>query len=268
MTTSLLLCGLANAEEQPAAGDAPPQAAASPAPGNVGTIPDDDWHADLAFYLWLAGAHGTIGNGGHDADFRASPGDLLSHFRFGLMGTLQANRGRFVVISDLMWVRLRATNTTTLQIPGQPQISAEAKSWEFILTPEAGYRFLDGEKIKIDALMGLRYWHVGSSLQFTPSPFGRTFSGSLNWADPLMGARIQFPLSPKLLVTIWGDAGGWGAGSQLDYQIVGAIGYRLSAKFSLGAGYRYLFVNYRPGNSGVYETVMSGALIGVNYHFK
>ncbi|MBV8865898.1 MAG: hypothetical protein JO210_10935 [Acidobacteriaceae bacterium] len=83
-----------------------------------------------------------------------------------------------------------------------------------------------------------------------------------------MGTRILFPLSPKLLVTILGDAGGWGAGSQLDYQIFGAIGYRLSEKFSLGAGYRYLFVNYRPGNSGIYESALSGALIGVNYHFK
>jgi hypothetical protein len=63
-------------------------------------------------------------------------------------------------------------------------------------------------------MLGVRYWHVGSSLQFTPSPFGRTFSKTLNWADPLMGARILFPLSPKVLVTIGGDAGGWGAGAQ------------------------------------------------------
>jgi len=164
---------------------------------------------------------------------RALP-DLLQHFRFGLMGTVQARRGRYVFINDLLWVRLRATNTTTLPIPGQPQLSAEAKAWQFILTPAFGYRFLDGEKIKIDALMlGVRYWHVGSSLQFTPSPFGRTFSKTLNWADPLLGARILFPLSPKVLVTIGGDAGGWGAGVQLDYEIVGSLGHNLSRKFTL-----------------------------------
>jgi len=267
MVVSLSLCRVTNAEE-PTGGDTPAQATNNASPGTAAAAPDEDWHADLALYLWLAGTHGTIGIGGHDVDYRASPSDLLSHFRFGLMGTVQANHGRFVLINDLMWVRLRATNTTTLPLPGQPTLSAEAKAWQFILTPEIGYRFLDREKIKIDALMGLRYWHVGSSLQFTPSPFGRTFSGSLNWADPLMGTRILFPLSPKLLVTIWGDAGGWGAGSQLDYQIFGAIGYRLSEKFSLGGGYRYLFVNYRPGNSGIYESALSGAVIGVNYHYK
>jgi hypothetical protein len=204
----LMLCfsSLAHAQDQP-------PGAVSSQHGPVGSPsttpaadPGDSWHADLIAYLWLAGAHGTIGIASHDVDFRASPTDLLQHFRFGLMGTVQARRGRYGFINDFVWVRLGATNTTTLPIPGQPSLSAEAKAWQFIFTPAFGYRFLDGEKIKIDALMlGFRYWHVGSSLQFTPSPFGRTFSKTLNWADPLMGARILFPLSPKVLVTIGGD---------------------------------------------------------------
>jgi hypothetical protein len=82
-----------------------------------------------------------------------------------------------------------------------------------------------------------------------------------------MGARILFPLSPKLLVTIGGDAGGWGP-SQLDYEIVGSLGYNLSSKFTLGAGYRYLYVDYRPATDAIYKQAMSGALIGVNYHVK
>jgi outer membrane receptor protein involved in Fe transport len=231
--------------------------------------PDDSWHADMLAYLWLAGAHGTIGIENHDVNYRASPTDLLSHFRFGLMGTLQARRGRYVFINDLMWVRLRATNTATLPTAGQPQLSAEAKAWQFIVTPAFGYRFLDSKRIKMDAIMlGVRYWHVGSSLQFTPSPFGRTFSKSLNWADPLMGARILFPLSSKVLVTIAGDAGGFGAGAQLDYEMVGTVGYNLSSKFTLTAGYRYLYVDYRPTGGSIYKQIMNGALIGVNYHFK
>jgi hypothetical protein len=257
----------ARAGDQPAAADTPDQASAGPSNGTPAADPADHWHADLLMYLWLTGSHGTIGTSNRTVDYHATVGDLLSHFRFGLMGAAQVQRGRFVLINDLMWVRLRATNTATLPVAGQPELSAEVKSWELIVTPEAGYRFVDGEKIKIAALMGLRYWHVGSSLQFTPSPFGRTLSGSLNWADPLMGAQIQLPLSPKLLATIQGDAGGWGAGSQLDYQIVGTVGYRVSAKFSLAAGYRYLFVNYRY-EGPVYETAMSGALVGLTYHFK
>jgi hypothetical protein len=265
----LMLCfsNLAHAEDQLAAADSPEQGSVGGPSGTPVAAPGNSWHLDLTLYLWLAGAHGTIGIEDRDANYRASAINLLEHFRFGLMGAVQAQRGRFVFINDLMWIRLRATETTTLPISGQPELSAEAKAWDFILTPEAGYRVLDGEKLKIDALMfGVRYWHVGSSLEFTPS-YGRTFSKTLNWADPLMGARILLPLTPKVLVTIVGDAGGWG-GAQLDYQIVGALGYKLNAKATISAGYRYLFVDYHPSNISIYETAMSGALLGFDYHFK
>jgi hypothetical protein len=265
VTMSLLLSKGANSEEQPSSGDAAPQAAASPDPGTPAT-PDDDWHTDFTFYLWFPGTHGTTGVNGHDVNFRASAGDILSHFRFGLMGTLGVQRGRFVGIGDLIWVRLAAYNSRTLPFPGLPELSSTVKAQQFILTPEFGYRFLDHEKIKIDALMGLRYWHLGSSLQFTPS-LGLNVSPSANWVDPLMGTRIVFPLSPKAEVTILGDAGGWGAGSQLDYQIVGALRYNLKPKWTLGVGYRYLFVNYHPGNF-LYESALTGPMIGVTYHFK
>lgn len=274
MAMSLLFCGAANSEEQPTVGDATPQATASPTPGPAATTSDDDWHTDLALYLWFPGMHGETGLFDRDVGFKASATDILSHFRFGFMGTLGAQKGRFVAIGDLIWVRLRTDPQRTLLIPpslgiGAPQIevSAQVKAQMFILTPEFGYRFVDREKLKVDALMGLRYWHLGASTQFTPSPLGLNFSQSANWVDPLMGARILFPLSPKLLVTIMGDGGGWGAGSQLDYQILGAIGYTLTPKWTLGAGYRYLFVNYHPGNF-LYQAAMSGAMLGVTYHFK
>jgi len=264
---SFFSCGLAKGEDQPPDADTPDQAVPAAAPANSATAPSDPWHAGFTGYIWFPGVHGVTGNLNHEVPFRASAGDLLSHFRFGLMGTLEAQRGRFVLLTDLMWVRLQANHQKALPYPGLPELSAQVKAWEFIITPEFGYRFVDGEKIKVDALGGLRYWHVGSSLHFTPSLLGLNFSGSLDFADPLMGARIQFPLSPKLLVTIMGDAGGWGAGAQLDYDIVGAIGYKLNPKFTMGVGYRYLYVDYHPGNF-LYQVAMSGPGVYLTYNFK
>jgi hypothetical protein len=53
--------------------------------------------------------------------------------------------------------------------------------------------------------------------------------------DAVGGARIQAMLSPKLVLTIEGDAGGGGANS--DYQVGGLIGWKLK-KIILQAGYR------------------------------
>ena len=48
-------------------------------------------------------------------------------------------------------------------------------------------------------------------------------------------------LSPKALVTVFGDAGG--GGSSLDYQVGGLLGFKVSQKVILQAGWRYLYVN-------------------------
>ena len=96
---------------------------------------------------------------------------------------------------------------------------------------------------------------------------GRTFSGSQNWADPVMGARIIVPFTPRTQALIWGDAGGWGAGAQLDYNIVGALEFKLTPKWTLDAGWRYLYVNYLSGRF-LYKTAYSGVAAGVSYNFK
>ena len=70
--------------EQPPASDAGAAAPAAPASPQVGQ-PVSDWHFDVSPYLWFPGVHGTIGALGRDVSVHATPGDLLSHFRFGLI---------------------------------------------------------------------------------------------------------------------------------------------------------------------------------------
>jgi hypothetical protein len=234
---------------------------ASPSPS---ASADDDWHLVVAPYLWLTGVHGTVGALGHDVGVHASAGDLLSHFRFGLMGLIEADHKRVVLPLDLIWARLG--DNKALPFPNLAATTADVKVTEFILTPKVGYRVLDQEKLKIDALTGFRYWHLGQNLQFSPSRLGLDFSGSQNWVDPLVGGRILAALTPKVEATIAGDVGGWGAGSQLDYQVVGLLGYKIKPTWTLQAGFRYLDVNYR--SKTVFDVAMSGVLFGVSIKLK
>ena len=54
---------------------------------------------------------------------------------------------------------------------------------------------------------------------------------------------------------------------KLDYQFAAVLGYKLCPKWTLQAGYRYLFIDYRK-NNGVYNMVTTGPLLGVTYTFK
>jgi hypothetical protein len=179
------------------------------------------------------------------------------------MGLVEADHKRIVLPLDMVWARFGEDKA--LPLPNVIATTADVKVTEFILTPKVGYRLLDQEKIKIDVLTGFRYWHLGQNLQFSPSRLGLNFSGSQNWVDALVDGRILEALTPKVSVAIGGDVGGWGTGSQLDYQIFGLLGYKIKPKWTLQAG-RYLDVNYH--SKTVYDAATSGIVWCVNISLK
>lgn len=240
-----------------------PALAGAPHPNSADD--DSEWHFDVSPYIWLPGVHGTVGALGRDSSVHATVRDLISNFRFGLMGALEARRNRLLLPLDMMWVRLG--DSKALPFPNLQATTADVKAGEFILTPKVGVRLLNKEKVKVDALTGVRYWHFNEDVHFVPSNLNLSFSASQDWVDPLVGGRITGVLAPKIGITIFGDVGGWGTGSQLDYQFGGVLGYEIKPRWTLQAGYRYLFVDYR-SRPAIVEMVTSGALIGATFNIK
>jgi hypothetical protein len=246
---------------QPASAETPP--APSPAPQPAATDPDDGWHIGITPYLWFAGMHGTAGALGYGAGFRASFADIFKYLNIGLMGTVEPQYKRFSMPFDFMWLKLSDDKGSPFEIG---PTSIKVKVTQTLLTPKVAYRLVDQEKVKVDGTFGIRYWHMGTSLTFEPPGMLNNPSQSVNWVDVVAGARFQVPLSPKVMVTVLGDAGGGGA--NLDYQVGGFLGYKLKKNLILQAGYRYLDVNYRPSSSFVYDTATSGVLLGVTFYVK
>jgi hypothetical protein len=264
-TLSVLFCGRASAQERHSAADVQ-----TDTPGSSGQISthanDAGWHLDLSPYLWFAGAHGTVGARGRDVSVHATPGDLLSHLDIGVMGSAEARHKRFVLNGDLLWTRI--SDSHSLPIAPLSAVSADVRLGQLVWTSKIGYRVINHEKLKADANVGARFWHLGQKLNFNPSQLGLNFNGSQNWADIVIGGRVQLPMGKKTSVDLLGDVGGWNATAKLDYQFAALLGYKVGSKWTLGVGYRYLFVDYRPGSASIVNLVTSGALIGATYHFR
>ena len=225
---------------------------------------DDQWHIGLTPYLWFPGMHGTTGVRGFDTRVRASAGDLLSHFNIGLMITTEVRKNRFVLPVDLMWVRLSDDKALPVNEVGINSISFRAG--QLFLTPMGGYRVVDKEKLKVDGLAGLRYWHLGQKIEFSPTILNGV-SASQNWVDALGGARFLLLLTPKLSMSIIGDAGGGGASS--DYEVAGLLGLKLKKNIDLKVGWRYLDVDYlNSSNQYLYDVASSGFIVGVTFNLK
>ena len=254
---ALLFLPPANAQSNPATNVASPQAKEA--------NPDDGLHVAIAPYLWFAGVHGTAGARGHDTAVNASFGDVFRYFNIGAMGVVEVRYNRVIMPLDFMWMKLSDDKALPLNDVGFQ--SVKAKMTETMLAPKIGYRLADGKRAKVDALFGVRYWHVSTDL--TPQPqVGNGFSQSANWVDAVAGGRIQVALGPKAFIAAAGDAGGGSARS--DYQAAGFLGFKINRKCVLLGGYRYLNVNYRPNGKAqfVYDVNMPGLMFGVTINVK
>lgn len=74
----------------------------------------------------------------------ATPRDLISNFRFGIMGTVEARRKWLLLPLDIMWVRLG--DSKALPFPNLEATNADIKADEFILTPKVGITLLNQDQ--------------------------------------------------------------------------------------------------------------------------
>ena len=142
-----LSCGvLASAQFQDGDADSPAVDLPDPPAPTASGSAAGEWHFTVTPYLWFPGVHGTAGAFNRDVGVHASAWDLLTHLRFGLMGTAEARRGPIVLPLDIFWVRLRDDNANPF--PNLNARTADFRAGLFILTPKVGLRLVNEEKIK------------------------------------------------------------------------------------------------------------------------
>jgi hypothetical protein len=245
-------------------GDSPPPKMQVAQPGaNVAS----DWHVELTPYLWFSGLHGNVGAGGYVVPVSVGFTDVASQLNIGLMSVLDVRRKRFGVLTDLLFISLSSDQKTTpLQGGAYSGFTANAKV--FFVDPEVYYRVLDKDRFSVDAIAGARCWRLDNSISLIPGTLAAaSFGQTQSWADPVVGARFRLSLAKGWHADLKGDAGGFGVGSQLTWQVYTGVGKEIKKRYSLTLGYRYLDVDYSNGGF-LYDTHMSGLLAGFGIRLK
>lgn len=91
-------------------------------------------------------------------------------------------------------------------------------------------------------------------------------SASLSWVDPYVGFQGRYEIAENLYAVGRGDIGGFGVGSELTWNLYGAIGTSLSETTTMEIGYRYLYTDYVTGGFE-YDAAMKGLFIGTRIVF-
>ena len=149
-------------------------AAAADSAGN--TTASDDWQFKAEVYGWFPTIKGTLPT---DDDLEIKFDDILENLDFTFMGGFQARKGKWAIVSDVVYLKLSADeagNTTIpvgpLSVPTRVDFDVEMKTW--IVDLAGAYRIYQTGKHDVQVLAGVRYlWlDVGAKLDTSVIPGG------------------------------------------------------------------------------------------------
>ncbi len=223
-----------------------------------------DWEYGFAPYLFASGLTGTVGARGRTAEIDLSFGDIFKKLNMGLMGTFEARKNKLVIVNDIMWIKLSEERDTPLDLFYS---SIKLGVNQFVWDPKVGYRLHESDAGSFDVLGGVRLMSVETNLNFRAGALpAAEVSERKTWATPVVGGRGLVNLSPKFYLSTIFDIGG-GVGADFTGQFYGGAGYRITPKFALVGGYRYMKTDYDDNSGFIFDTNMSGLLFGAKFSF-
>ena len=186
------------------------------------------WRWKVAPYLAATAMTGEAAIGEVHVDAGAS--DVFSNLEFAFMGYVEGMRDEWGVGLDIIYGEL----TTPLSDP-----SGELTVTQGTYTATVIRQLTSST----NAYAGAR-WNSLSAKIVLPGTAGDTRKEK-DWVDPVLGASIDHPLGERWRLSVVGDVGGFGLGSQLSGQLWPNVFLDIATNGRLGLGYRLLYVNYK-----------------------
>lgn len=246
----------------------------------------EDWSVGVAPYLWLPQIQGTLSTRGVTAVI-----DLDYHDLFDLLGNgdlfaagvhLEGRYRKLSFLVDDFGGTARPQTSVKYgpneMLRGRADVTFDFNFLEF----GPAYRVVDlpvddDRSIIIDLLTGGRfmYFHDSISVLNARGNADQKVNATTTWVDPFVGGRWWVPVSENLDVIFRGDIGGFGAGSQLAWNLVGGFQYELpwspgGVRTSIAAIYKAFDFNYATGSASQKTVValnLRGPALGLTFEF-
>ena len=226
--------------------------------GHTAFANQDSWDYRAFLYLWAPELGGTTVSGD---DITLSFSDLLENLDFGLMGSLEANRGPISILGDFQYLDLSSDGDAAVG-PGIPA-NADADVSGFIFTGSVGYDFQHQQENQLIGYGGFRYLGMDTTANLAVGTGSQRVSGDISNFDAIVGIRGTQRLSDKWGLSYMGDVGT--GESDLTWQASVTFDYRIN-NWDLSFGYRHMA--WEIGNSDVVTDLsFSGPILGAKLSF-
>jgi hypothetical protein len=252
------------------------------------------WTYRFVPYGWILALNGTQTVRGRSANVNATFADIIreSDTLVALMGDFEARNGPFALLGNVVWANIgvdRGNVRSRALAPGVTGTLATSLDLDLdmaIAEVGAAYEVYRAGPVALDLLAGARYWYQEADLTLDVTAgvqvgdlevagtraFAR--SGSVDWLDPIIGARLRYTVAPGHELLLRGDIGGFGVGSDFSWQAIGAYGFEFGTyqgiTFSGVIGYRALYVDYVQGEGRQryeFDMLIHGPVLGISAKF-
>jgi hypothetical protein len=239
------------------------------------------WQFAITPYLWLPNVDGTLkfsvppGAGG-SPEVGVGPNDYLSNLDFALFLAGEARRGRWSIITDLIYLEFSNEEGAVRSVtgPGGSEQVANANTQTgvkgLVWALAASYTVSRSSASTFDVLGGLRYagleasvdWQLAGPANLLPS--SGSFSQKVDLWDAIIGVRGKARLGEDgWFVPYYLDAGT--GSSALTWQGMAGIGYAFKWGDVLLA-YRHLYYDQK-GDKLIQDMRFSGPAFGATFRF-
>lgn len=214
----------------------------------------DDWRYRVTPYLWLPTLNLTTSGPVGGVDVETEVLDVL-HFAALLKG--QATRGSWSIIGEANYLDLSEDGVPFI---GLSTASVDLDGWMGALG--VGYAVMDDGKTRVDVMGGARGWSLDVLSRIGPA----SQRADQNFIDPIIGMHLVTSFNDR-----WGfrgefDYGGFGVGSQQQWNVVAEVTYAAWENTDVGFGWRHIHVKL-DNDDLLPELTMTGPYATLSFKF-
>lgn len=228
---------------------------------------EEGWSFSVTPYLWLPMAEGSISTDDGtppNVPISASAQDILTSLDFAFMLSGEARQDRIGLMVDLLYVDLESSTPTPF---GALWAEGTVDTKAFLGTAALAYRVFRNRPGWVDVYAGARVLDFTGEVTLEAGLAAeRSADLSKTLVDPVVGVRAHLDLVDGLSVTGAFDAGGFGVGTDLTWQVLGTVDYAFNDWLTLRVGFRHLSIDYSSGDTSL-DLDLSGPIVGTSFRF-
>lgn len=236
---------------------------ALPLTSTAQSLPESsDWTGRATVYGWLPVISGAQEGVDGTPLLDLHPDDILSRLDMAFMGTLEFQRGKWGVLTDVLYINL-SHDAELLR----DRLDISTETTVKMVTLAATYRWHEDTRSAADVYAGARYFDTHLDFGTSTSRGDRNAQADLSWTDGIIGIRGEVALNDRWSLRGLADIGGFDGSADTSWQIYGGANYAINESWQAVLGYRYMSIQKEAGNGAKLDIDIYGPVIGVAYKF-